>query len=48
VEQVLPRGESRGVVAQIIYTHVEKCKNNKINIRKAPRVLSHTVDGQEF
>jgi hypothetical protein len=31
-EQVLPRngGEGRGEVAQTMYTHMSKCKNNKI------------------
>jgi hypothetical protein len=29
-EQVLPEGWGRREVAQIMYTHVSKCKNNKI------------------
>jgi hypothetical protein len=35
-EQVLPRsrGRERGQVAQIICTHVCKCKNDKIQLKK--------------
>jgi hypothetical protein len=36
VEQVLPRSRERGRgdVAQTMYTHVSKCKNNEIKERK--------------
>jgi hypothetical protein len=30
LEQVLPRSWRGGEVAQAMYTHVSKCKNNKI------------------
>jgi hypothetical protein len=33
-EQVLPRGGSRGTVLQIMYTHISKCKNDKIKFKK--------------
>jgi hypothetical protein len=34
-ETVLPRGgEVSGEVAQIMYTHVSKCKNDKIKFKK--------------
>jgi hypothetical protein len=34
VEQVLPRREGEEEVAQIMYTHVSKSKNDKIKLRK--------------
>jgi hypothetical protein len=34
VEQVLPKGGEGGEMAQIMYTHVSKCKNNKIKFKK--------------
>jgi hypothetical protein len=34
-EQVLPRG-GRGELAQTMYTHVTRCKNNKIKILNLP------------
>jgi hypothetical protein len=35
VEQILPRhGREEEEVAQVMYTHVSKCKNNKIKILK--------------
>jgi hypothetical protein len=33
-EQVLPRRRWMGEVAQTMYTHVNKCKNDKIKERK--------------
>jgi hypothetical protein len=38
VEQVLP-GRARGAVAQTMYTHVSKCKNNKIKEEKQNKKL---------
>jgi hypothetical protein len=33
-EQVLPGGVGRGKMAQIMYMHVSKCKNDKIKLKK--------------
>jgi hypothetical protein len=33
-KQVLPRGDGGGGIAQIMYIHVSKCKNNKIKLKK--------------
>jgi hypothetical protein len=41
VEQVLPGGGRRrgnGDVAQIMYTDVSKCKNNKIKFKKLKKI----------
>jgi hypothetical protein len=34
-EQVLPRSRGGEWVAQIIYTHISECKNDKIKLKKS-------------
>jgi hypothetical protein len=42
-EQVLPRsrGGGGGEVAQIMYTHVNKCKNDKIKFKNEKNLITY-------
>jgi hypothetical protein len=48
VEQVLPGSRvGGGGVAQIMYTHVSKCKNDKIKL-KNKKILNKTGEGAQW